>query len=246
MRNNIIKNFFEWITIISVSILSVCFMIEHCDAATEAGAEAGTEAGTEAGAEAGTEAGTQELADKISKKSREPKSPAPKYNFDVNDEHLGRSLRKAWKKGTTPAGFCSLVTVIANDKSYSRDLAVASRGNLGGGASVLRKAHHNEAGVVTFLVAANTEIELLEDNSFWFMDFYSLKAKGKSLNEFTQSAIKAGFKVVVTDGANFSCTANINDKILETIVKQHKESLAQTQKMLEEIAEWHSEQSKSK
>ena len=167
--------------------------------------------------------------------NKKPEAPVEVFTFSADDEYLAKNLKELYFEGSTPAGFCSLVTVVANEESWSRDLAVAYVGDLGGGASVLRRSHANEAGVVSFLVANNTKIELLEDNSFLGMSFYSRKASGETLEKFVENAAQAGYKVTVSMGNNFSCTSKVRQENLEKEVLRHQKQLKEKEENKKEV-----------
>ena len=225
-QNNNDKFFWVKIILCLITMLAVIFGPRHEGAWLCANAQA---------PQVSTEDTAVETTEDTAVETKETAAPAKEFTFSKEDKELGERLEELFYAGTTPTGFCSLVTVVANEESWDRDLAVAYVGDLGGGASVLRRSHANEAGVVTFLVASNTKIELLEDNSFLGMSFYSRKASGDSLESFIEGATGAGYKVTVAFGNHISCTSKVRNEVLKKAVGDHQKAVSVRKAVVAEL-----------
>lgn len=144
------------------------------------------------------------------------------FTFDEDDMETARVLKDTIRAGSYE-GKCLLITVVSNNKSYNRDLAATSIGDLADGAVVLRRNVVDEVGAIAFKAGPNSKITLQEDNSNYFFTSMTEKASGKGIEEFARNAAKAGYLVSYETG--YHCLGTVRDADLAKAASEHIKAL---------------------
>lgn len=183
-------------------------------------------------------AGAQFLNGALGESKDEPKPESKEdkvvtYTFSEDDTETARVLKDTIRAGSYE-GKCILVTVVSNNRSYSRDLAATSVGDLADGAVVIRRNVVNEVGAIAFKAGPNSVITLQEDNSNMFFTSMTEKASGKGIDEFASNAAKAGYLVSYENG--YGCLGTARDEDLAKAAQAHIKALRAKRDRLVSIA----------